>query len=143
MSIIRWQNSLSIGNEMIDSEHRRLIRLINAVFRTSQREDKRKQFVHFLSMLKEYSVVHFFNEESYMRDIKYDGIDNHIESHSMLKRNLSMLQKDVFYGKNVETKAVPKFLMDWIVGHVLNEDMKIRDFLNQKKNEGTEGEKNE
>lgn len=132
MPIIRWEKSLSVGNEKIDSEHRRLIKLINAIFRTSQREDKRKQFVYLLSMLKEYSVVHFLNEENYMIDIKYDGINCHKESHSVLRKKLSVLQRDIFYGKNVETKTVSRFLKDWIVGHVLSEDMKIRDFLYQK-----------
>ena len=62
---------------MVDEEHKALFDIIGKIHTTIQTElvhDKFDLILDILGELKEYTQVHFSDEENYMREIGYDGL---------------------------------------------------------------------
>ena len=75
MSIVKWSNSLLIGNEMIDNEHKMLVDLVNNLH-TAILEDKADEVINsVLSSLHGYTKDHFSDEEKLMTSINYPDLN--------------------------------------------------------------------
>lgn len=140
MPNIVWSDKLSIGNKGIDAEHKQLIRIANSLLRAMQDGREKNDFAKILHALREYTVFHFTNEEEFMRSIGYPDLARHMEEHNLLKRRVKDFQHSVFIGEKVEFGPLREMLKDWLVGHILNCDLLIRDFQ-ASRSEGQEGRK--
>ena len=131
MSYITWKDSLSIGVDKIDDEHRHLIKLINAVVAIAKESGSKKEFVKAMSLLREYTVIHFDNEENYMESIEYPHLFEHSQDHKVLKSSVKDFQARLYREEKIEYKEVLDFLKDWLVGHLLGHDMKIKEYMEE------------
>lgn len=138
MSQIVWTDQLRVGNAAIDTEHQKLIHICNALIDAMQHGLPKPQFTKILSELREYTVFHFNNEEEYMRSIKYPGLNQQIDEHNQLKRRVKDLQSSVFRGEKISHDELRATLKEWLIGHILNSDLKIRDFLQAHSSSATE-----
>ena len=129
MGKIEWAESLSVGVDSIDNEHKRLIKIANAVVKMARDSDDRQQLTRAMSYLREYTVTHFANEEEYMVSIGFDELAKHQREHAELKQKVKDFQSMLFHSDVVNHEEVLVFLKDWLVGHVLKSDMKIKDFM--------------
>lgn len=129
MPQIVWTDQLSIGNSAIDAEHQKLIQIANALIEAMKNDLPKPEFVKILHELREYTVFHFNNEEQYMRGIKYPGLNQQIDEHNQLKWRVKDLQSSVFRGEKISHDELRATLKEWLVGHILNSDLKIRDFV--------------
>lgn len=129
MSNIVWSETLSVGRMEIDAEHKQLISIANSLLRAMQEGRDKNDFAKILHELREYTVFHFNNEEEYMRSIDYPDLNKHIEEHNILKRRVKDFQHAVFTGENVEFGLLREMLKDWLVGHILNCDLLIKDYI--------------
>jgi hemerythrin-like metal-binding protein len=128
MPNIVWSENLSSGNNVIDAEHKQLIRIANSLLRAMQEGRGKNDFAKILHALREYTVFHFANEEEFMRSIGYPELVKHMEEHNVLKRRVKDFQHSVFVGEKVEFGQLREMLKDWLVGHILSCDLLIRDF---------------
>lgn len=133
MSTIQWSDSLSVGVETIDSEHKRLIKIANAILKIARENPGTAKLVNALSYLREYTVVHFANEESFMESIKYQDLLVHCQEHAELKKRVKEYQSKLYHADAVSESEVLLFLKHWLVDHVLGCDMKIRMFISDTK----------
>jgi hemerythrin-like metal-binding protein len=129
MPQIFWTDQLSIGNAAIDTEHQKLLQIANALIEAMKNDLPKPEFVKILHELREYTVFHFTNEEEYMRSIKYPDLNEQIDAHNQLKRRVKDLQSAVFRGEKISHDELRAILTEWLVGHILNVDLKIRDFV--------------
>jgi hemerythrin-like metal-binding protein len=129
---IVWSDTLSIENAEIDAEHKQLIRIANSLLRAMQEGRNKNDFAKILHELREYTVFHFTNEEVYMRSIEYPDLNKHMEEHNILKRRVKDFQHSVFIGEKVEFDRLREMLKDWLVGHILNCDLLIKEYLASK-----------
>lgn len=128
MPNIVWSETLLIGKMEIDAEHKQLIRIANSLLRAMQEGRNKNDFAKILHELREYTVFHFNNEEEYMRSIGYPDLNKHVEEHNTLKKRVKDLQHSVFIGDNVEYDALREMLKDWLVGHILSCDLRIKEY---------------
>jgi hemerythrin-like metal-binding protein len=63
--MISWEK-LSIDNPEIDNEHKRLFEIYNDLVDLIEYKKSREDFAKILSMMTDYSLMHFKKEEKYM-----------------------------------------------------------------------------
>lgn len=121
--MIKWKDSYDLGLEKLDQEHRYLAALLN---RLAKHASTPLVVAQVIDELLEYAECHFSGEEKYMKVICYNDIERHRMLHREFMVDLYRLRdyanttkRDVF----VETSSL---LSNWLVEHVLNEDMKMK-----------------
>lgn len=134
MMALEWSEQLSVGNAMIDSEHKDLIGMVNNVERVLMARDSSalpqafEQLEHGLS-------AHFANEERVAKAINFPFIQNEREHTYVLKalhiiKNAAseMSAKNDIWADDV-VEHYTDFLSDWLTNHVLKEDMLMKPML--------------
>ena len=135
MSQIKWDESLSIGIELIDEQHKKWIDHIRDV--QAAMEDRRgmPQVANTLGFLVDYTQFHFSTEEKYMSQTGYSGLENHRARHEELKSTLDDLVED-FRQEGVTEKiseAIGTFLGNWLRNHIRDVDQAFAAFLKEKR----------
>ena len=129
MRIIKWDDSLKIGVESIDAQHQELIRIINEAIHLLESGHMDSRLIGTLHSLKEYTVYHFAEEESFMRQINYGMISSQLAAHKELKHTVSLFQSSLYHHESVDKDKAIHFIRHWLLDHILGEDMKIKAFL--------------
>lgn len=134
MASMQWDNSLSVGVELIDEQHKKWIEHLNDVLAAVESHQGATQISRTLSFLVDYTQVHFATEEKYMTDNNYSGLDNHKAKHEQLKETLNTLVQD-FEEEGATSPlsdAVETFLQNWLTRHIREVDMLFGSFLQEK-----------
>lgn len=121
-----WDKTYSVGNEMIDSQHRRLFDVGNEM-QNIQLADVARTIMNLYKHTRE----HFDTEERHMKSLGYPKLDQHRELHNNLITGLNTLT-----GKPIDTdlglEGLRKFVYNWIIDHILNHDKKYFEFYQEK-----------
>jgi hemerythrin len=135
MNKIQWQNSLSVGIELIDNQHKQWIEHFNNAAQAVAFEKSQAQISKTLGFLMDYTEVHFSTEEKHMSQNNYAGLQEHKAKHDELRSTLANLVKD-FEDEGVSPKlseAIDTFLGNWLIRHIQEVDMKFGAFAREKK----------
>jgi len=120
-----WKSEYNIGVEDVDNQHRNLFKMLGSLNETLSAEKRIDACGDIIKSLVEYTQTHFADEEKFMADINYKGLDRHKLLHQNLinevKKVLLTLKADGNYGPN----ELIDFLYSWIIDHILKEDIKI------------------
>ena len=125
---------MSVGNEMIDKDHKHLIGLINAI-ETKLREGlKGKDLTSPITQLSTFSAEHFYREEQYMRKIAFPNYWKHRTEHVSLISSLKYVFKSLMQWKGEQsydnsTQELIDLLRKLILDHFLGDDLEIKNFL--------------
>jgi len=123
---ITWRNKMTVGEPMIDIDHKRLIELINSYENAVGSKDLDLLKSTFEGLLK-YTETHFSREENLMRAIHYRGYREHKDAHQKLIEELQKFHNRIIYKDgHISLPEVSRFLHDWLINHVLEEDMKMK-----------------
>ena len=133
MAII-WRKGMSVGNDIIDHDHHFMINFINTFELVLQNPEEREMLLEVIDQLYVYSINHFRREESIQRKIGYPQSLSHKNAHSVLQKELETLKKEIKETKSAEeisnrSTEIINFLRNWLINHVLKEDIKLRPFL--------------
>ena len=135
MSKITWDESLSIGVELIDEQHKKWIEQINNVQAAIEARRGMPQVAGTLDFLVDYTQFHFSTEEKYMSQTGYSELENHRARHEELKSTLDELVED-FRQEGVTEKlseAIGTFLGNWLRNHIRVVDQAFAAFLKEKR----------
>ncbi len=121
-----WDKSYSVGNKMIDSQHRRLFDLGNKI-QNIQLAEVTKTIMD----LYKHTRQHFDTEEQHMKTIGYPKLEQHRELHNGLVTGLNNLIKKPF-DTNIGLEELKKFVYNWIIDHILNHDKKYFEFFQER-----------
>lgn len=128
-SIPIFDDSFKTGIELIDEEHKTLFDIIGKVHTTIQTElvhDKFDAIMNILDELKEYTRVHFADEENYMRTIGYNGLSQQEILHQNFIDKLNELDlNDVDDNQEAYLYDFLEFLQNWLINHILKVDKLI------------------
>ncbi|ERM92576.1 hemerythrin [Caldanaerobacter subterraneus subsp. yonseiensis KB-1] len=133
--MIKWTESLSIGNETIDSQHKELIRKINDVLEACNRQQGKEKVVEVMQFLKDYTVKHFKDEENLMKKYQYPMYEEHKKIHEDLVKKVEDLDERIKReGVSLSVvMTVNKTLVDWFVNHINKEDKKVGEYIKNRK----------
>ncbi len=129
MTFMRWSKNFITGIPVIDEQHQGLVNMINQAApvlldETANHHDK---IDTLLTALLQYADVHFKTEQDIM--VK-NGIDprhlqHHIQSHQGFARQVLDLKEQLDHHKTIKNADLLKFLSNWLVFHILDEDQRM------------------
>jgi hemerythrin-like metal-binding protein len=125
--MISWEK-LSIDNPEIDNEHKRLFEIYNDLVDLIEYKKSREDFAKILSMMTDYSLMHFKKEEKYMELLSYPKIREHRVYHRNYIYKVAMYNVDLLSENPPEPKKILKFLKDWWLNHILKIDSLYESF---------------
>ena len=88
-----WREQMSVGNTLIDTEHRYLLDQINAVELALNSEDNHDILVETLDHLAEYTQTHFDHEEQIQLKIKFPLHEEHKIKHQEIMTELYSIKQ--------------------------------------------------
>jgi hemerythrin len=126
-----WEDSLSVGVDLIDEQHKMLLsRLAELSEAVSQRQGS-GQIVGTLSFLTEYVDFHFSTEERHMLENDYPGYAGHKAAHEEFKATLRRLSDD-FEEEGATTglaDSINTLLINWFLKHIRQVDQELGRFF--------------
>ena len=128
MSLQRRED-LSVSNEVSDNDHKYLIELINETEANIQKR-YRPEVSDALDKLAMYSKFHFSREEKIAGAVGYGQVAQMHESHAQLMLKLDAVRvENEEQWSDVSMDEFGVFLQDWLINHVIKEDMLLKPYL--------------
>lgn len=125
MAYFELTSELLTGNTLIDSDHRKLVDMINAFYEAMQAGQASDAIGKVLNNLLTYTREHFGREEQEMRRINYAMSANHKLEHTKLIKQVADLKAQLESGVKPNAVAIGRFLSDWLHNHILSVDVKL------------------
>ena len=123
METFVWSDRYLTGENLVDTEHQELVRIINLVGALEAGEDSEPAAVQsILEELVLYAVNHFSHEEGLMIDAGCD--ERHVTMHQKIHRefaNQVSAMRQVSMGAE-DTEFLLRFLSNWLAYHILGID---------------------
>lgn len=129
MGIVKWEDKYSVGIESMDSQHKKIIQLINNVFDELRGEGKHARLMEIIDGLVDYTHVHFKSEETIFEKFGYSETEEHKAEHKKFITQLADFKKGFEEGKIPLTMDIVTFLEDWLFSHILGTDQKYTKFF--------------
>lgn len=127
--IFAFTDKYKTGIQLVDDEHKRLFEIIketNDVIEAELLHDKYDAIIHILDQLKEYTIMHFSDEERYMESIAYEGIELQRIAHRAFVERLEEINlEDMDNNQKEYLEDLIDFLLSWLINHILKMDKKI------------------
>jgi len=128
---LTWSKKMSVGNEAIDSEHKKILDLVNEVESVIKTKDS-ALFTQALNLLEETTRRHFENEEKLALAIRFP-FDEHILEHQYILDEFHTVKALLADNQGRWSESVAEhyymFLSTWAIDHVLEDDMKMKPLL--------------
>lgn len=132
MSFIVFDDSLKVGNRLIDQEHETLIDYVNLLEQAVSNNASKDIIGQVVQGLVEYTKTHFFVEEELMKAYGYPDIESHLKAHEGFRQEIDNLVEQLDKGESIDLNAVLEFLKKWLTNHILIIDAKLSEFLADK-----------
>ena len=122
------------GEPEIDKQHLKLCECINTLQDGLEAGLSIEKLMSSLDFLTNHTLQHFAYEQKMMLDMNYPDLEEHIEHHRELIKELGNLKEDFIrhVKVNQEDKFTGKFLdllKDWLLNHITEEDFKLKPYL--------------
>ncbi len=136
MSYWSWDSSLSVGIEVIDEQHRRIVDYMNDLD-TAHFEKNREKVSEVLLGLVDYTETHFVFEEDLMDKSGYPLSDTHKEVHKTFIAHINEFVEQHESGKDITRKLMSE-LQIWLTNHINYDDKDFAPYVKKSlsKNQG-------
>ena len=131
---IAWRDAMSVGDPVIDEDHRHLVDLINNFETAVSGAINHKRIARVLLGLVEYTGEHFAREEDLQLKLRYPFHDSHRRAHRDVLKKLSDIV--AVYTKTpdgpVRDRMVTDlgtFLKEWLVDHIIQSDLRMKPYI--------------
>jgi hemerythrin len=119
MPFLEWTDDLDVHVNSMNSEHKRLIDLMNKLYDLNEGEAPKDQLIKALTDLKDYTIKHFKDEEKIMEKLEFPKLNNHKFIHKNLLEKIDALATDFIEGPgDLLPDAVFSFLRHWLSAHI-------------------------
>ena len=121
--------TLTVGIEEIDEDHKKLVNLLN-ILNHSITEGAATDYIEaVLDELINCTVWHFSHEERLMLKYGYDGYEEHRTEHQDLIDSARELKKKFIQMRKLDEKEDLVFLERWLTEHILVADTRLASYL--------------
>ncbi len=125
---VKWRTAFNLNIDIIDSEHQKLIGIINKLYENFKLVDKNELVKQLLKELWDYADVHFKREEKCFEKYDYPETDKHKEQHHVFMNKIKEVENDFLNGK-INLFDQTFFLNKWFANHILVEDKKYAKYF--------------
>jgi len=125
---LKWGEYLSVGNDVIDTDHKYFIEIVNRVENGLALKDH-GEMMKQLNGLSQYAVKHFEVEEKIAGAVGYSQVPGLHDSHQALLDKVIQVGKDLKEEWTSSSEhGFTTLLREWVL-HVIKEDMLIKPFF--------------
>jgi hemerythrin len=131
MANLVWEKKLSVGNVIIDAEHRNLISMVNDANRAIETRDS-LTLLHELERLENWLHTHFANEEKIAQAVDFPFARlKPAQQYSLNALRYLRDELEAKYGMWSESIAAhfSRSLKHWIIEHITKVDMPMKTML--------------
>lgn len=132
MAYFEWDSSLSIGIDIIDEQHKRIIDYINELdlFLSNKNFDSsfvansvsfKEKLKNIINELVDYTITHFAFEEDMMEKANYPFLSSHKKVHTIFTDRVANYQKRFIAGEDISQELLAE-LKTWLVNHIKKDD---------------------
>lgn len=132
MDLIKWRDSYGTGVVSMDNQHRKIIDLINDLYKKIRKEESYGSVQDVLAEMMKYAEEHFEAEENLLKANGFKDFDEHISKHQSYRERLTALMAESTNDPDAAVKSTYGFLRQWWMGHIVDEDKKYGEFLKSK-----------
>lgn len=134
MPRIEWDDSFSVGINLIDEQHKMLIERTNAISEAVEMKRGLEKILQTLEFMIEYTEFHFSAEEKVMKDNDYPKFTEHHKLHEDFKARLNLMVQD-FEEEGATSglsEEITTYLNNWLVTHIKGIDTELGKILQEK-----------
>ena len=132
MSIIEWSEVFATGHPLIDHQHQSLFTLMNELEQSLAQGASEEALWVRLLRLHELTREHFRCEERLMHEQGFPQLAAHRAEHTKILLNGERLMEQYRHGQLRLGEALPEKLHGWAVRHILEEDLQLATFMQQR-----------
>lgn len=129
MVFITWDDSYSVYVESIDEQHKKLMRMINDLHDSLNKDEESDAIIAVLGRLRDYSREHFKYEEDIFRKYGYQHEQEHKKRHDDLVQNVNEFENKLLADRGEVGEELLNFLLYWLENHIKNVDKQYITFM--------------
>nr|CRH07158.1 Putative methyl-accepting chemotaxis sensory transducer [Candidatus Magnetococcus massalia] len=127
-----WDDSLSVGVQQLDEEHKVLVEIINKLHRNLKMGESDTALGEILKELTSFTATHFEHEEALMAKHNYPGLAGQKEQHKRMVAKFGLLLQRFEEGEFTVAMDVMSFARNWLTQHILGTDMEYKSYFNER-----------
>ncbi|MDR3425196.1 MAG: bacteriohemerythrin [Alphaproteobacteria bacterium] len=125
MPVIHWSKEISVGIDMLDDEHVRLLEILNDFYDAMLVEKGSEVLETSLDSLLAYATAHFKHEEDLFTETAYPEAETHKMRHREAMQRILEIQSKLKTEPSVDLcNELFEFLTRWLTEHILGDDQK-------------------
>lgn len=129
INVFEMKEEYKLGIPLIDEQHARLFEIGESAYQLLKdefSEDKYDRIVAIINELKDYTVVHFADEEKYMESINYKRLFSQKFEHAEFIKKVNEVDfSKIDTNQEEYIMGILTFLSDWLVSHIIEKDLQI------------------
>ncbi len=129
-----WTEDLVSGNQVIDQQHRELLRRFEMLEDAVKEGEAFKEVKLLAAFLQRYVLTHFNTEEQEMLAGHYPGSALHAAEHDQCKNRIFQFKKFIETERDREKIVAVAYSMLglWVRDHILNHDIQFIQYIKEK-----------
>lgn len=132
--MLTWHESLNLGIDIIDKQHKEIFEAINQLIISFNNGQEQEGVYEVLNFIEIYTRKHFSTEEFYLKKYGYIETDSHIKMHKSFSDKLDEYKLHYKRGGLSRQAALEMhdILIQWWNNHILKIDYKYKSCLSEK-----------
>jgi hemerythrin len=133
MSLMEWDaQKFDILVPKMNEQHEKLIAIMNKLYDRHEAKAGKLELDGLLIRLRDYTVLHFREEEAMLAQIEFPQLDRHQIIHQTLLEDFAKHYNAFAAGSGLIAPAFFKFLHLWLTAHILHIDRKYGEYSRQR-----------
>ncbi|MBF0190954.1 MAG: bacteriohemerythrin [Magnetococcales bacterium] len=128
----RWDGAFNIQILEMDTHHKTLLEIANAIMEILRHGEDHGSLESTFESLTDYTEYHFKAEEQLMERYAYPDLKRHQEKHRLLVQQVLEYRSQLQEQAALQQTDFKGFFTQWLVRHILNDDLQYGHFLNSK-----------
>jgi len=125
-----WDETYSVGVEEMDKQHQNLFNIINDYYDALNKNHSDEILLKLLTKLKDFTHMHFNEEEKYFKMFQYEDAEMHIMTHRRIIDKIFDYYDQVKSGHKIHDEEIVTFLETWLKNHIRGTDKQYKDCFN-------------
>ena len=127
---VEWNEAYSVGHTDIDVQHKKLVTMINDLFKMNNDKgvDTKAAFSKSFKEASDYAQNHFNEEEALLENVGYPNLSEHMKEHvnfiNEVWNQFSLINKD-----QISPVDLARFLKTWLLTHIAVVDKKYVPYI--------------
>ena len=130
--LIKWSANFTTDVKLIDSQHKKLIDLINELHHGVHEHVSEELLDRAIDNLITYTIFHFATEEQLAAQHGYPQAGTHRLAHNQFMDKVAQFSEFKHghqAGRELLANEMLNYMIDWLMNHIQGSDIKLGQFL--------------